>query len=125
MDGFALGQPRGEVTIKAIVFLLDVCGSGPAARPSDVERVLFADAPNAMPHTVQGMARACSYGAANFTRAAGSVVDPRVVPIPCSGYTPSGTFYDSRTCTYNGERGLGRVFPRRRRFSFWQRRPGL
>jgi hypothetical protein len=125
VDGFALGQPRGEVTIKAIVFLLDVCGSGPAARPSDVERVLFADAPNAMPHTVQGMARACSYGAANFTRAAGSVVDPRVVPIPCSGYTPSGTFYDSRTCPYNGERGLGRVFPRRRRFSFWQRRPGL
>jgi hypothetical protein len=83
--------------------LLDACGSGPAAAARDIERVLFADTPNAYPYTVQGMMRACSYGAANFTRAGGVVVEPRVVPLPCSGYTPSGTFYDSKTCPFNGE----------------------
>ena len=55
--------------------------------------------------SLQGAFSACSAGMATLSRAKGTRVVERTIPVPCSGQTPGGSWFQSSTCPYAG--GLG------------------
>jgi len=97
---WAAGQPRGNINLKVIAFFLDICSSGPASDPQSLSQVLFSDVPGAQNETLEGLFTGCSYGKGSLSATQGSKVHDVTIPIPCSGTTPSGTFYDSQQCPF-------------------------
>ena len=85
--------------------ILDVCSYGAPTDPASMERAMFSDAPGANEQTLQGAFSACSAGMATLSRAKGTRVVERTIPVPCSGQTPGGSWFQSSTCPYAG--GLG------------------
>jgi hypothetical protein len=80
-----------------------VCGQGPATTPENLAAALFSAEGSSQAETLQGMFDACSYGNADFSKAAGSEVVSAVVPIDCTGKTPWGAPFDSSLCPFTGE----------------------